>query len=167
MIDIADYLTGIGITPIGALLIVLSVWASSQYFKYKIEKIRSEDKQVLDFLQERLKKRADALEELNALIHDFDHYINHVFEGDKGWYETETEVRFKEIRATSRERIEIIEDDFPEFLDLIYDYTDEGRRVGTDKFEYTAYKSKKAELESLFASIRATLPGMRNRSLTH
>lgn len=121
----------------------------------------------MDFLAKRLEKRSGALEELNALVHDFDHYVNHVFEGDGGWYKTETEMRFKEIRSKSRKWIEFIEDDFPEFLELIYAYTDEGRQVGSDEFEYQNYKEKKAELENLFKQIRATLPGMRNHVLTN
>ena len=165
MMEIAEYLKSVGITPISALLIALSVWLTSQYFKYRIEKVRDSDKQTLEFLADRLKKRAGALEELNALVHDFDHYVNHVFEGDKGWYQTETEARFKQIRSKSRGRVEFIEDDFPEFLEVIYAYTDEGKLVGTNQFEYQRYQKQREKLDELFKQVRATLPGMRNYAI--
>jgi hypothetical protein len=166
MIEMAEYLKSVGITPISILLIALCVWVTSQYFiKYKIPKMRDKDKQILDFLADRLKERASALEELNSLVHEFDHYINHVLEGDKGWYQTETKKRFKQIRSKARERIEFIEDDFPEFLELIYVYTDEEKLVGINQFKYQRYQEIKTELENLFKQIRATLPGMRNDAL--
>jgi hypothetical protein len=83
MMEIAEYLRSLGITPLSALMIALSVWATSQYFKYKIEREKEKDKQALEFLAERMKKRSALLEELNGHVHNFDHYVNHVHEGDR------------------------------------------------------------------------------------
>jgi vacuolar-type H+-ATPase subunit I/STV1 len=146
-------------------MIALSVWATSEYFKYKIEREKEKDKQALEFLAERMKKRSALLDELNGHVHNFDHYVNHVHEGDKGWYETAIDEKFKIIRALSRDKIEVIGDDFPEFLEFIYSFTDEGKSILTQTFNFKRYEASKKALLLLFAHVRATLPGMRKDTL--
>jgi hypothetical protein len=162
MMEIAEYLRSIGITPLSALMIALSVLATSEYFKYKIDKQKKKCEKALEFLAERLKKRSALLEELNGHVHNFDHYVNHVHEGDAGWYITAVDEKFKIIRTLSREKIEVIgEDEFPEFLPLIYSFTDEGKSILTQQFNLRSYEASKKALLLLFAHVRATLPGMR------
>ena len=165
MIEIAEYLRSIGITPLSALMIALSVFITSEYFKYKIDKQKKKDEKVLEILTERLNKRSALLEELNVHVHNFDHYVNHVHEGDTGWYITAIDDKFNIIRTLSRDKIEVIgEDEFPDFLPLIYAFTNEGKSILMQQFNLSRYEKSKKDLLLLFVQVRATLPSMRKDS---
>ncbi|MEX2594945.1 MAG: hypothetical protein WD426_19425 [Anditalea sp.] len=160
--EIVEYLKEVGITPISAIIIGFSIWITLQIYNFKIDKIKREQAQNLEFIKDRLEKRSALLEELNGLAHEFDHSVNHVFDGNRGHYEIQVENTYKKIRTEARSKIELIENDFPDFLAKVYQFTNEGKLILEEKkFNWSRYKNAKEELLALFVSIRASLPGMR------
>ena len=181
---IIEYLKSIGVKPLIMLVILFFIAVICLYLTYKIDKEKEKYKKELEFLAEKQKKeleflaekhnkaleflaerqnkRAELLEELNGHVHNFDHYVDHVFQGDGGWYRTAIDEKYVNIRELSRVKIELIENDFPEFLDLIYDFTANGRLILDGHFDVNNYKDAKNALNALFSDIRGTLPGMRN-----
>lgn len=161
MNEAMKYLNSLGIAPILIIIIGLAIWVAKTYITHKLQKERKLWEEELKFLSERHIARSRLLEELNGLIHEFDHYINHVFEGDGGWYEEAIEEKYKEIRSIARKKIELVSD-FPDFEENIYKFTSNGRTILESGFDFTSYNDSKDKLNSFIVKIRETLPRMKS-----
>ena len=160
MTELTKYLMSIGTAPAIIIFAGVLVWIIKIYVNHKLQKERKKWEESLKFISERHIARSRLLEEINGLIHNFDHYVIHVFEGDGGWYKEAIEEKYKEIRELARSKIELVTE-FNEFESVIYDFTDRGRRILSGDFEFSQYKESKQQVNLLISKVRETLPGVK------
>lgn len=159
MSEVTKYLTNIGATPVVIIFIGIVIWTAQQYVTHKLQKERKKWEEELKFISERHIARNRLLEEINGLIHNFDHYVVHVFEGDGGWYKEAINEKYREIRKLTRDKIELVSD-FSDFEEEIYNFTESGRVILDGKFDFNQYKESKLKVNGLISKVRETLPSV-------
>jgi len=161
MSEVTKYLTNIGATPVLIIFIGIVIWATQQYVNHRLQKERKRWEEELKFISEQHIARSRLLEEINGLIHNFDHYVVHVFEGDGGWYKEAIDEKYRELRELTRDKIELVSD-FSDFEVVIYNFTESGRAILIGKFNFNQYEKSKQQVNTLFSKVRETLPNVKD-----
>jgi hypothetical protein len=114
------------ILAIGGTLIMV-------FYKYVLDRRLKGYEKDLEFVQERHKKKLDALDEINWALTEFDHALNHLEDGDCG-YASSLDHSYKKARETARKHEALIGADF---YQAVIETTAQGKTILQASFTMT------------------------------